>query len=178
MWWHNADRQRKRQKIAATRDALRAANQLRTFRHTCIMEKDPCRGVVYLTVLSDNPHLVSLLFAVMLSLHCVTFWIVVKYTMTHCSVMWACTVISCGYMQCSCASTWYMYVLTRNLPSYPTINILPFDHLFVVWHFILTVSSALSSFKTLLTNKLRQLTLQTINPVAWQMMCKLHGPVS
>jgi len=24
------------------------------------MEKDPCTGVVYLTVLSDNPHLVSL----------------------------------------------------------------------------------------------------------------------
>jgi len=37
------------------------------------MEKDPCRGVVYLTVLCDHPYLVSLLFAVLLSLHLVTF---------------------------------------------------------------------------------------------------------
>ena len=37
------------------------------------MEKDPCRGVVYLTVLCDRPYLVSLLFAVLLSLHLVTF---------------------------------------------------------------------------------------------------------
>ena len=28
---------------------------------------------MYFTVLSNNPHLVSLLFAIMLSLHCVTF---------------------------------------------------------------------------------------------------------
>ena len=37
------------------------------------MEKGPCRGVVYLTVLCDHPYLVSLLFAVLLSLHLVTF---------------------------------------------------------------------------------------------------------
>ena len=38
-----------------------------------IMEKDPCRGVVYLIVLCDHPSLVSVLFAVLLSLHLVTF---------------------------------------------------------------------------------------------------------
>jgi len=37
------------------------------------MEKDPCRGFVYLTVLCDRPYLVSVLFAVLLSLHLVTF---------------------------------------------------------------------------------------------------------
>ena len=37
------------------------------------MEKDLCRGVVYFTVLCDHPYLVSLLFAVLLSLHPVTF---------------------------------------------------------------------------------------------------------
>jgi len=40
------------------------------------MEKDSCRGAVYLTVLCDRPYLVSLLFAVLLSLHLVTFFIV------------------------------------------------------------------------------------------------------
>ena len=37
------------------------------------MEKDLCRGVVYFTVLCDQPYLVSLLFAVLVSLHPVTF---------------------------------------------------------------------------------------------------------
>ena len=37
------------------------------------MEKDLCRGVVYFTVLCDHPCLVSLLFAVLVSLHPVTF---------------------------------------------------------------------------------------------------------
>ena len=39
------------------------------------MEKDLCRGVVYFTVLCDHPYLVSLLFAVLVSLHPVTFLI-------------------------------------------------------------------------------------------------------
>ena len=33
------------------------------------MEEDPCRGVVYLTVLYDHPYLVSLLSSILLSLH-------------------------------------------------------------------------------------------------------------
>ena len=37
------------------------------------MEQDLCRGVVYFTVLCDHPYLVSLLFAVLVSLHPVTF---------------------------------------------------------------------------------------------------------
>ena len=37
------------------------------------MEKDLCRGVVYFTVLCDHPYLVSLLFAVLVSLHPGTF---------------------------------------------------------------------------------------------------------
>ena len=37
------------------------------------MEKDLCRGVVYFTVLCDHPYLVSLLFAVLVSLHPATF---------------------------------------------------------------------------------------------------------
>ena len=37
------------------------------------MEKDLCRGVVYFTVLCDHPYLVSLLYAVLVSLHPVTF---------------------------------------------------------------------------------------------------------
>ena len=37
------------------------------------MEQDLCRGVVYFTVLCDHPYLVSLLFAVLVSLHAVTF---------------------------------------------------------------------------------------------------------
>ena len=37
------------------------------------MEKDLCRGVVYFTVLCNHPCLVSLLFAVLVSLHPVTF---------------------------------------------------------------------------------------------------------
>jgi len=37
------------------------------------MDKDPCREVVYLTVLCDHPYLVSSLFTVLLSLHLVTF---------------------------------------------------------------------------------------------------------
>ena len=36
-------------------------------------EKDLCGGVVYFTVLCDHPYLVSLLFAVLVSLHPVTF---------------------------------------------------------------------------------------------------------
>ena len=36
------------------------------------MEKDPCRGVVYLTVLCDHSYLVSILFA-LLSLYLATF---------------------------------------------------------------------------------------------------------
>ena len=39
-------------------------------RYTCISEKDPYRGVVYLT---DHPYIVSLLLAVLLFLHFVTF---------------------------------------------------------------------------------------------------------
>ena len=37
------------------------------------IEKEICRGVVYLIVLCDHPSLVSVLFAVLLSLHLVTF---------------------------------------------------------------------------------------------------------
>ena len=37
------------------------------------MEQDLCRGVVYFTVLCDHPYLVSVLFAVLVSLHPVTF---------------------------------------------------------------------------------------------------------
>ena len=40
------------------------------------MEKDFRRGVVYLTVSCDHPYLVSLLFAVLLPLHVVTFFII------------------------------------------------------------------------------------------------------
>jgi len=36
------------------------------------MEKDPCREVVYFTVSCDHPYLVSLTFAILLSLHLVT----------------------------------------------------------------------------------------------------------
>ena len=35
--------------------------------------KKICRGIVYFTVLCDHPYLVSLLFAVLVSLHPVTF---------------------------------------------------------------------------------------------------------
>ena len=42
------------------------------FRYTRIMEKDPCMGAVYLIV-CDHPSLVSILFAILLSLHLVTF---------------------------------------------------------------------------------------------------------
>ena len=42
------------------------------FPYTCIMKKI-CRGIVYFTVLCDHPFLVSLLFAVLVSLHPVTF---------------------------------------------------------------------------------------------------------
>jgi len=41
------------------------------------MQKDPCRGAIYLIVLCDHPYLVyvlvSVLFVVLLSLHHVTF---------------------------------------------------------------------------------------------------------
>ena len=40
----------------------------------CIMKKD-IRGYVYLTALCYHPYLVSLLFAVLLSLHLATFLI-------------------------------------------------------------------------------------------------------
>ena len=43
------------------------------FRYMRIMEKDHCRVFVYLIVLCDHPSLVSVLFAVLLSLHLVTF---------------------------------------------------------------------------------------------------------
>ena len=43
------------------------------FRYTRIMEKDPCRGAVYLIVLCDHPFIVSVLFTVLLSLHLITF---------------------------------------------------------------------------------------------------------
>jgi len=42
-------------------------------------KKDPCRGVVYLTVLCDHPYLISLLFAVLLSLHLVKFVMLLYY---------------------------------------------------------------------------------------------------
>ena len=49
------------------------------------MEQDLCRGVVYFTVLCDHPYLVSLLFAVLVSLHPVTFSNVFYYLFTkHC----------------------------------------------------------------------------------------------
>ena len=47
------------------------------------MEKDLCRGVVYFTVLCDHPYLVSLLFAVLVSLHPVTFFITCNYITRH-----------------------------------------------------------------------------------------------
>ena len=51
------------------------------------MEKDLCRGVVYFTVLCDHPCLVSLLFAVLVSLHPVTFSNVFYYLyIMHCEV--------------------------------------------------------------------------------------------
>jgi len=44
------------------------------------MEKDPCRGVVYLTVLRDHPYLVSLLFHSAIPTSCyifdVLYWLV------------------------------------------------------------------------------------------------------
>ena len=43
------------------------------FHYMRIMEKGPCRGVVYLTVLCDHPYLVSLLYADLVSLYLVTF---------------------------------------------------------------------------------------------------------
>ena len=45
------------------------------------MEKDVCRGwgVVYFTVLCDHPYLVSVLFAVLVSLHSITFSNVFDY---------------------------------------------------------------------------------------------------
>ena len=45
-------------------------------------EKDLCRGVVYFTVLCDHPCFVSLLFAVLVSLHPVTFSNVFYYLYT------------------------------------------------------------------------------------------------
>ena len=47
------------------------------------MEKDLCRGVVYFTVLCDHPCLVSLLFAVLVSLHPVTFPNVFYYLLIY-----------------------------------------------------------------------------------------------
>ena len=49
------------------------------------MEKDLCRGVVYFTVLCDHPYLVSLLFAVLVSLHPVTFSNVFYYLFSYMS---------------------------------------------------------------------------------------------
>ena len=46
------------------------------------MEKDLCRGVVYFTVLCDHPYLVSLLFAILVSLHPVTFSNVFYYLLS------------------------------------------------------------------------------------------------
>ena len=43
------------------------------FHYTYNIEKDLCRGVVFFTVLCDHPYLVSLLFAVLVTLHPVTF---------------------------------------------------------------------------------------------------------
>jgi len=43
------------------------------FRYARIMEKDPCRGVVYLTVLRDHPYLVSLLFHSAIPTSCYIF---------------------------------------------------------------------------------------------------------
>ena len=51
------------------------------------MEKDLCRGVVYFTVLCDHPCLVSLLFAVLVSLHPVTFSNVFYYLYISVSTM-------------------------------------------------------------------------------------------
>ena len=39
------------------------------FCYMCIMEKDPCGEIVFLTVLCDHPYLVSFLFSVLLYLH-------------------------------------------------------------------------------------------------------------
>ena len=41
--------------------------------YTCIMKKRYVGGIVYITVMFDHPSLVSLLFAVLVSLHPVTF---------------------------------------------------------------------------------------------------------
>ena len=56
------------------------------------MEKDLCRGVVYFTVLCNHPYLVPLLFAVLVSLHPVTFSNVFYYFVTivftvHCELL-------------------------------------------------------------------------------------------
>ena len=58
---------------AATRSVVapRTSNKKHIFFH--YTEKYLCRGVVYFTVLCDHPCLVSLLFAVLVSLHPVTF---------------------------------------------------------------------------------------------------------
>ena len=55
----------------------------------CNMEQDLCRGVVYFTVLCDHPYLVSLLFAVLVSLHPVTFSNVFYYLYIY--VLRSCT---------------------------------------------------------------------------------------
>ena len=53
------------------------------FRYMHIMEKDPCRGVVALTILCDHPYLVSIFFAILLSLHLVAFLTFLQlYTLT------------------------------------------------------------------------------------------------
>ena len=44
-----------------------------SFSITHVYRKKVCRGFVYLIVLCDHPSLVSVLFAVLLSLHLVTF---------------------------------------------------------------------------------------------------------
>ena len=49
------------------------------------MERDLCRGVVYFTVLCDHPYLVSLLFAVLVSLHPVTFSNVFLLLVIYCT---------------------------------------------------------------------------------------------
>ena len=56
-----------------------------------IMEKDPCRGVVYLTVLCDHPYLVSILFSVLLFLH-LSIFNVLYYL---CYIFWLEPVMAC-----------------------------------------------------------------------------------
>ena len=51
--------------------------------YTRIWKKISVGGIVYFTVLCDHPYLVSLLFAVLVSLHPVTFYTTIKPTIVQ-----------------------------------------------------------------------------------------------